>query len=172
MLKQLTYSLLVLTLAAAVGCSSKKKEGEGGDALAGGDAGQMGADISEKPLSFDPMGSDSGSIAGLSTVNFEYNSDALTGQAKELLVKNAEWLKGNVGTTIQIEGHCDSQGSNEYNMTLGERRANAVKSFLTAQGIESGRMSTISYGEEKLLAMGDSEGDHAKNRRANFVPAK
>jgi peptidoglycan-associated lipoprotein len=118
------------------------------------------------------MGSDSGSIAGLTTVHFDYDSATLRSDTKAELAKNAEWLKANPGTNIQIEGHCDSKGSNEYNLSLGERRASAVKAYMQTLGIEAGRMSTVSYGEEKLLSMGDTEADHAKNRRANFVPAK
>lgn len=168
MFRYILYSLLVLTVAA--GCASKKKDGEG-DGLAAGDGTMSGSDISEKPLAFDPMGSDSGSISGLTTVRFDYDSATLRSDTKEALARNADWLKANPGTSIQIEGHCDSKGSNEYNLTLGERRANSVKTYLQGLGIEAGRMNTISYGEEKLISMGDSESDHAQNRRANFVPA-
>ena len=167
MLKNIIYSLLVVALVA--GCATKKKAGEDG---AAGDGSMSGSDISETPLAYDPMGSDSGSIAGLTTINFDYDSATLRSDTKAELAKNAEWLKANASTNIQIEGHCDSKGSNEYNLSLGERRATAVKTYLQTLGIEAGRMSTVSYGEEKLLAMGDSESDHSKNRRANFVPAK
>ncbi len=166
MLKHIIYSLLVLVLAA--GCATKKKPGEEG----AGDGSMSESDISEKPLAYDPLGSDSGSIPGLATVHFDYDSATLRSDTKAELAKNAEWLKSNAGTNIQIEGHCDSKGSNEYNLSLGERRAAAVKAYMQTLGIESGRMSTVSYGEEKLLSMGDAESDHSKNRRANFVPAK
>ena len=166
MLKNIVYCLIVLTFVA--GCAGKKKAGEG---AADGSA-MSESDISEKPLAYDPMGSDSGSIAGLTTVHFDYDSATLRGDTKGELAKNAEWLKANPTTNIQIEGHCDSKGSNEYNLSLGERRASAVKAYMQTLGIEAGRMSTVSYGEEKLLSMGDTEADHAKNRRANFVPAK
>lgn len=169
MLRYLTYSLLVFAF--TVGCASKKT-GDGSDSLAGGDASLNESDITERPLAFDPLGSDSGTIAGLTTVNFDYDSSTLRSDAKAQLAKNAEWIKANTGVMIQIEGHCDSKGSNEYNLTLGERRANAVKAYLQGLGVEGGRLSTISYGEEKLISMGDSESDHFKNRRANFVPAK
>lgn len=171
MLKNIIYSLFIMTL--AVGCATKKKDGEGADGLAAADGTTMSeADISEKSLAFDPMGSDSGSIAGLVSVRFDYDSTTLRSDAKEALAKNADWLKTNPGTNIQIEGHCDSRGSNEYNLSLGERRASAVKTYMQGLGVEGNRMSTISYGEEKLIAMGDTENDHARNRRANFVPAK
>ena len=170
MFRYILCSLLVLTV--AVGCASKKKEGELGDGMAAGDGTMSGSDISEKPLAYDPMGSDSGSISGLTTVRFDYDSSTLRSDTKEALAKNADWLKANAGTSVQIEGHCDSKGSNEYNLTLGERRANAVKAYMQTLGVEAGRLNTISYGEEKLISMGDGESDHSQNRRANFVPAK
>ncbi len=166
MLKKFMFSLLMLALVA--GCASKKKAGEGEGSA---DGSMSESDISEKPLAYDPMGSDSGSIAGLVTVNFDYDSATLTAKTKADLAKNADWIKANAGS-VQIEGHCDSKGSNEYNLSLGERRANAVKAYLQTLGVDAGRMTTISYGEEKLVAMGDTEADHSKNRRANFVPAK
>ena len=78
--------------------------------------------------------------------------------------------RNNRYATIQIEGHCDSRGSVEYNLALGERRAKAVKAYMGSLGIDSKRMTIISYGEEKPIATGDSEDAYAKNRRANFVP--
>jgi peptidoglycan-associated lipoprotein len=87
-----------------------------------------------------------------------------------VLSNNAEWIRTNANVTVQIEGHSDSRGSVEYNLALGERRAKSVKSYLTSLGIDSKRLTIISYGEEKPLALGDAEADYAKNRRANFVP--
>lgn len=158
--------VIMMSLLLVAGCSKKPKPD--GDSLAGDGS----ADISERPLAFDPLGSDSGSISGLNSIHFDYDSTTLTSDAKSKLAQNAEWIKNNAGTVVQIEGHCDSRGSNEYNLTLGERRANAVKSYLQGLGVDAGRLTVISYGEEKLIAMGDSEADHGKNRRANFVPSK
>lgn len=160
--------VLGLSLVFVVACSSKKKTDEAD--LAG--AGVNGADIAEKPIMFDPLGSDSGNISGLNTIRFEYDSPALSAEAKKILAANAEWMKSNSNAKIQIEGHCDSRGSNEYNITLGERRANSVKTFLQGLGVDAARLSVISYGEEKPLALGENEADYAKNRRANFVPAQ
>lgn len=162
--------ILSLSLVFVAACSSKKKT-EDADA-AGGDMTNAGADISDKPLMFDPMGSDSGNIAGLGTVRFEYDSPSLTAEAKKVLTANAEWMKSNASSRIQIEGHCDSRGSNEYNVTLGERRAMTVKNFLQGLGVDGARLSVISYGEEKPLGLSETEADYAKNRRANFVPAQ
>ena len=73
---------------------------------------------------------------------------------------------------MNIEGHCDQRGSNEYNLSLGERRANSVKKMMVSMGIPANRLTIVSYGEEKPLVHGDSEEAMAKNRRANFVPSK
>ncbi|MCB0394580.1 MAG: peptidoglycan-associated lipoprotein Pal [Bdellovibrionales bacterium] len=144
-----------------VGCTTNKKKEDGED---------VGAGISSKELNFDPNGSDSGSIAGLSTIHFEYDESSLTSEARSILSANAAWIKANTRVSIQIEGHCDSHGSIEYNLALGERRAKAVKSYLVSLGVAADRMTIISFGEEKPIAEGDNEAAHAKNRRANFVP--
>jgi peptidoglycan-associated lipoprotein len=84
----------------------------------------------------------------------------------------AEGMKANKGAVIQIEGHCDERGTVEYNLALGERRAQSVKNFLTQLGVEAARLSTISYGEEKPVVQGHAEDAWVKNRRAEFVVTK
>ena len=127
--------------------------------------------MASKDLNFDPAGSDSGNIAGLSTVHFALDKSTLSSEARKQLAQNADWIKNNSNAgVIQIEGHCDSRGSVEYNLALGERRAKAVKNYLVNLGIASDRLSILSYGKEKMLDYGDTEAAHTKNRRANFVP--
>ena len=152
----------VAVLLLVVGCAKEKKEVV--------DVNANDANVATQDLNFDSMGSDSGNIAGLSTVNFEYDKSSLTPASRELLSQNAEWMKSNSQVTVQIEGHCDSRGSIEYNLALGERRARAVKDYLINLGVDGSRLSIISYGKEKLIEMGDNEAAHARNRRANFVP--
>lgn len=160
--------IIALTLCAfAVGCQSKKKTEETQTLP---EAGASETSIDSSPMSFDPAGSDSGAIAGLQTIHFDFDKSSLTAEAKQILGQNAEWMKTNSKINLQIEGHCDNRGSIEYNLSLGERRAQSVKNYLVGLGISKGRLSVISYGEEKLLAQGDSEDVHYKNRRANFVP--
>jgi peptidoglycan-associated lipoprotein len=163
---QITLSaFLVISMAA---CSSKKKTDDA--AAANPDAATEAPQIDSTPMSFDAAGSDSGKISGLFTINFEYDRSSLTADAKEKIQKNAEWMKGNPKANLQIEGHCDSRGSIEYNLSLGERRAQSVKAYMASLGVANNRMSIISYGKEKPLVNGDTEADHQKNRRANFVP--
>ena len=164
MLKKLLFACAVLGLVA--GCKGKPKATESNLSAQGGDA------VDSTPMSFDPQGSDSGRISGLNTIRFGYDQSTLSAEAKTTLKGNAEWLKARPGVRMQIEGHCDSRGTIEYNVSLGERRANTVKSYMVSLGISADRLSTISYGEEKPVAMGDSEADMAKNRRANFVPVQ
>lgn len=133
-------------------------------------SGERGSNVTDKDMNFSPEGSDSGAIEGLSTVNFEYDKSRLTTSARRILAENANWIKENKGTNVQIEGHCDERGSIEYNLSLGERRAESVKRYLVNLGVNAKQLSVISYGKEKLLSRGDSEDDHARNRRANFVP--
>lgn len=155
-------AMMAVVLALAVGCSSKKKVDETQTVPS--------QQIDSEAMSFDPSGSDSGRISGLNTIHFEYDRSTLTSSAKKELADNAAWIKSNPKTNIQIEGHCDNRGTIEYNLALGERRAQAVKNYLVGLGITADRLSVISYGEEKPLVEGDSEEAWAKNRRANFVP--
>ncbi len=103
----------------------------------------------------------------LKNVYFAFDSYQLDGQAKQTLQGNTEWLKANAGSKIQIEGHCDERGTNEYNMVLGENRARAAYDYYRSLGVEAGRMGTVSYGEELPLDPGHNEEAWAKNRRAH-----
>lgn len=101
-------------------------------------------------------------------IYFEFDSAVLTSDSQALLKKKAEWMKNNTGTRAVIEGHCDERGTNEYNLALGDRRAESAKTFLVTLGVSPSRMTTISYGEEKPMDTGKSESAYAKNRRAHF----
>ena len=166
MLRRLSVLGISTLLIFTASCASKKKAGE--EAGAGG--GDAGATIDQQAMTFNAQGSDSGQISGLSTVNFAYDSSTLDGRAREVLKSNSAWMKTNSGLTVQVEGHCDTRGSVEYNLALGERRAKAVKDYLVGLGVDAKRLTVISYGKEKLLELGDSEVVHSRNRRANFVP--
>ena len=123
-------------------------------------------------ISFNPSGSDSGQIEGLYTINFGYDQSTLTDEAKQKLSQNMEWIRKHSDVSLQLEGHCDKRGSLEYNLALGERRAQSVKSYLIGLGASPQKLNIISFGEEKLLSEGDSEADHFKNRRVNFMPLR
>ena len=114
-------------------------------------------------------GSDAGQAGDLKTVHFDFDKSNLTLEARKILKANAEWLKKNPSVSVQIEGHCDSRGTIEYNLALGEKRALDVKTYLSNLGIKKKRLSTISYGKERPLITGENEAAWAQNRRANFV---
>lgn len=164
-----TMTVLIAAVLLTVACASKKPAPEAAQA-GGAEGGKMDANVATTDAAFDSTGSDGGKITGLNTVHFEYDSSTLTSGTRKQLADNAEWIKNNPKATVQVEGHCDSRGSVEYNLALGERRAKAVKNYLVNLGIDSKRLTIISYGEEKPIAQGDSEEAYAKNRRANFVP--
>lgn len=102
-------------------------------------------------------------------IHFEFDSSALTPEAQNILKRKALWLESNPGVNVVIEGHCDDRGTNEYNLALGDRRAEAARSFLAVLGIDKSRLTTVSWGEEKPLDRSTTEEARAKNRRAHFV---
>jgi peptidoglycan-associated lipoprotein len=104
----------------------------------------------------------------LADINFAFDRYDLSEAAKRILNTNAQWLKANPDARVQIEGHCDERGTNEYNMVLGANRARAAYDYLRSLGISESRMSTVSYGEELPLDPGHNEAAWAKNRRAHF----
>ena len=104
----------------------------------------------------------------LKDVNFGYDSYEIPAASQAILRTNAAWLEENANANIEIEGHCDERGTNEYNMVLGAKRAKATKEYLRSLGISESRMSTVSYGEELPLDPSSNEAAWAKNRRAHF----
>jgi peptidoglycan-associated lipoprotein len=99
-------------------------------------------------------------------VFFAFDRSDITPEAQEILVRQADWLRRYPNVTVTIEGHCDERGTREYNLALGERRAQAAKNVLVAAGIPASRISTISYGKERPAVVGSSEEAYAQNRRA------
>ena len=102
-------------------------------------------------------------------IYFEFDSIRLTPEAQQILTQKANWLQENPGVMVTIEGHCDNRGTNEYNLALGEGRAQSAKTFLIDLGVDPGRLDTISYGEERPLDPHQTEDAWAKNRRVHFV---
>ena len=105
----------------------------------------------------------------LATVYFEFDQHKLDSDARGLLSANARVMKDNDDVLILVEGHCDERGSEEYNLALGEKRANAVKDYLVDLGVSDSRIQTLSYGEERPAMTGSSESSWSLNRRAAFV---
>jgi len=153
------FSVLFLCVL-VVGCETPPTDGANT-----GDNGGAGGIGSEN------QGAGGGELApGVSdTVYFAYDSSALTSEATAVLGRQAQYLKENSSMSVVVEGHCDERGTREYNLALGERRANATKQFLVNAGVPASRLSTISYGKERPVAVGSDEASWALNRRTVTV---
>jgi peptidoglycan-associated lipoprotein len=100
---------------------------------------------------------------------FGYDESALSADAQAALTSSANWLRSNPQYNLLIEGHTDERGTEQYNLALGDRRANTAREFLTALGIDGSRLRTVSYGEERPFATGSNESAWSQNRRAHLV---
>ncbi|MBI1777226.1 MAG: peptidoglycan-associated lipoprotein Pal [Proteobacteria bacterium] len=102
-------------------------------------------------------------------VFFDFNKSDLKPEARRTLERQAAWLKQYGNVRVAVEGHCDERGTREYNLALGERRANAAKDYLVSLGIPAARLSTISYGKERPAVLGSNEAAWSQNRRGVTV---
>jgi peptidoglycan-associated lipoprotein len=105
----------------------------------------------------------------LGDVYFDFDRYALREDARARLARNAEFLRTRPEFVVNVEGHCDERGTNEYNLALGERRAQAAREYLVSLGVDAGRLRSLSYGEERPLCAESGEGCWQRNRRAHFV---
>lgn len=107
--------------------------------------------------------------AALIDIHFDFDKSAIRPGDAKILEASADWLKANPKALVLIEGHCDERGTNEYNLALGERRAQAALAYLVSRGVAAGRMTVISYGEERPACLEHAEACWAKNRRGHFL---
>jgi len=108
--------------------------------------------------------------AELERIHFDYDKSDLTSDAREILNKDASYLHAHDNLLVEVGGHCDERGSTDYNIALGERRAQAASRYLTELGISSAKLKVVSYGEDRPLSFGHTEYDFALNRRVEFKP--
>ena len=108
----------------------------------------------------------------LKDIHFKFDQYDLDDNSRAVLQKNAEFLKSNPNLHVEVQGHCDERGTNNYNIALGERRAHSTKKYLVAQGVKSRNVHVISYGEEKPFCFGSGEVCWQENRRAHFMVSK
>jgi peptidoglycan-associated lipoprotein len=104
----------------------------------------------------------------LARVHFSFDSETMTQDSRDALAENARILVQHPAIVVEVEGHCDERGTTEYNLSLGQRRAEAVRNFLLRMGVPPSRVRTISFGELKPIARGEGETVWAQNRRAEF----
>ena len=178
MANRFVQASLVIALVAAAGCAKKKADLPPPPPPEA--APVAPAPTPERPASVPPAAAvgttaipgstaDFVRAAGSDTVYYAYDSYELDDVARATLGKQAEWLATYPTIKVTIEGHTDERGTRDYNLALGDRRANAAKNFLAAQGVDPGRMTTISYGKERPAVEGSDEAAWAKNRRAVTV---
>jgi len=169
--------LTVITLAALLcfgGCAKKAVDATPSPvapvaaAPSGEAAATAGAEAQSQPVATAAATLSTQDGSKLETIYFDYDSFTLQPAARQALERNAAWMRTNPTVKVTIEGHCDERGSDEYNLALGDRRARAVKSYLTTLGIDGERLATISYGEERSAVVGHDETAWSKNRRAEF----
>ena len=108
----------------------------------------------------------------LKDIHFKFDQFDLDDNSRAVLQKNAEYLKNNPNLHVEVQGHCDERGTNNYNIALGERRAHSTKEYLVAQGVNSRNVHVISYGEEKPFCFSSGEVCWQENRRAHFMISK
>ena len=166
-IKLLTGATLVFFLAACSTTPKDTAESSGsGSSSSSSDVTTSGSDTSAESMNIEP-GSQEDLIVNVGDrVFFNYDSSDLDGDAQELLQDQVAWLKQYSDVSIIVEGHCDERGTREYNLALGEKRAQSVKNYLISLGISSDRVSTISYGKERPAVVGSNDGAWAQNRRS------
>jgi peptidoglycan-associated lipoprotein len=166
--RSVTLSLALALSVLALGALACQSTGSGSDAEAGGQAYGTGTEFSEEQLGSSQQG-ESGTRLSLSPVYFDVDRYDIRDDAKSVLRSNARTIETTAaGQKVVIEGHCDERGSDEYNLALGERRANAVMRYLVNLGIPSSQLTTVSFGEARPAAMGHDEMAYRLNRRSEL----
>ena len=158
-----TASIILLGSVALAACAKKPPEQlppEPGSAYSGNDGANTGAPIPGSHADFVAQ------MRGQDTIYFDTDRFNIDSADAAALQAQAQWLARYPNKSATIEGHCDERGTRDYNLALGERRANAAKNYLVSIGINAARLSTVSYGKERPVALGSDEDSWARNRRA------
>jgi peptidoglycan-associated lipoprotein len=163
-----------------VGCGPKRPPASGAAGAPGArptstpDTSVVDTGPDVRPLDSDSaMGADmfsdaSGEGGPLADIYFEYDQSNLTDAARATLAQHATWIKGHSGPRITVEGHCDERGTVEYNLALGDQRAQAARDYLVSLGVPRDRLAAVSLGKERPVDPGHNESAWSKNRRAHF----
>jgi peptidoglycan-associated lipoprotein len=176
-MKRLLLSVLMVGLLAACGTTPKEKEGAAVEDRKPG-TGEMvdrpgvkpaeGQPLKDKPFAGGPL-TDPNNILSKRSIYFDFDSNLVKDEFKPIVSAHARYLQQNGGAKMRIEGNADERGSREYNLALGQRRADAVRQMMQLLGARSTQIETVSFGEEKPQAMGHDEAAWAENRRADIV---
>jgi peptidoglycan-associated lipoprotein len=166
-MSRITIAFALLAALATAGCGDRfGGSGSGADGAGGYGSGAYGSGSASDPTSPAYFQQTIGD-----RILFAVDQSTLSAEAQQILGQQARWLMSNGTYTAVVEGHADEQGTREYNLALGARRASAVRDYLVAQGIASNRLRTVSYGKERPLEICSEEACYAKNRRAVTVLA-
>ena len=179
-MNKLGYLVLILvTVIAFSGCSSKPKKPTPSP---GTSTSMLGSDTQNGSLSDGSEGSGlgssedgtsssmgGGSIPSERVIHFDYDMSDIRPEARVVLEQHAAYLSNNPSMQVRLEGHADERGSREYNLALGERRADSAKAALMSLGVSGNQMTTLSYGEEQPVALGHNEHDWQLNRRVEII---
>lgn len=171
--KSLMSGAVILAAALSLSaCQNPNRYSGGGNAGMGGGAGGMGGsgiDSSGLGSASDPNSAAYFNQTVGDRVHFSLDQSTLDTEARNILTQQASWLNRNVGYSAVIEGHADEQGTREYNLALGARRAASAQQFLVSQGVAPNRLRTVSYGKERPIAVCSTEECYRQNRRAVTV---
>ena len=163
--KHLTLTILCLVLALGFGCT-KKQTVKQEEPIKQPEV-SIPAPVATPPVEAQPVVPK----VEFKTIFFAFDSYSLNEEGKTLLNQAGGLLRSYPDIVLRLEGHCDERGTAEYNLALGEKRANAVREYLENLGVSRSRLSTVSFGKEKPVALGNDEESWAKNRRVELIPA-
>ena len=178
-MKHSTLIVLVAAALLAAGCASKRPatdESGSGGSVAAGSADSSGAQSSGVATVNASGGATSGGALGPDgplgsqrVIYFDFDSSDIRSEYVDVIAAHGRFLAGNATVRVRLEGHTDERGSREYNIGLGERRAQTVRRALALQGVQESQITTVSYGEERPAAAGSDENAYSKNRRVEIV---
>jgi len=171
-MRKILIILMVAMALTSAGCSSKKpKPGPSSSTEVGADSSGANSDAANAGA----VGSDdetAGPQTGLlakRVIYFDFDSSEIKGEGNDVVAAHAKYLASHASTRVRLEGNTDARGSREYNIGLGERRAQAVRRALMLQGVTENQITTVSYGEERPAVQGSDESAYSKNRRVELV---
>ena len=169
---------VVLAVVATLGCGHKRPPAvttshPGGATKPVTPGANEGPDLSalegSGAITRDMLSDANGEGGPLDDIRFKYDEATLSDEARATLDKHAQWIQAHPGLRIRVEGHCDERGTVEYNLALGDKRAQAARDYLVSRGVPAGRLTAVSYGKERPIVPGHDEASFARNRRAHFA---
>ncbi|MAL98419.1 peptidoglycan-associated lipoprotein Pal [Hydrocarboniclastica marina] len=175
--------ILALSMAFVAGCSStgsdqdfgmpgdaQPVDQDGGSEVYGGGSGSgvSGSDLADERAAAEQSRQQDMALRDVRTIYFDFDSAEIRAESRDVLMAHARYLANNSSTDVVLKGHTDERGTTEYNLALGERRAQAVERYLAVNGVSRDRIETVSYGEERPAVSGSGEEAYAKNRRVEL----